>query len=213
MAMHFIEPRLNYDSNVFLITGDENILVDSGTGFDAGYHIASIMKIVGDEGIQKLILTHCHIDHIGGVPAVVKEFGCPCYCGPADALPMRSGDQGPIVSRMYGTEFPPTEVLDLADGEVMDIGAHRLRIIHSPGHTAGGICIYDEVTKGLISGDTIFAPGIGRTDLPGGSFDMIAESIARISKLDITGLYPGHGDISTEHGAEFVRAALRTVGI
>ncbi len=213
MAVHFIEPRLNYDSNVFLITGDENILVDSGIGFDVGYHIASIREIVGGRGIQRLILTHCHIDHVGGIPAIVREFGCPCYCGPADALAMRTGDQEAIVSRLYNTEFPATEVLDLADGELIDIGAHRLRILHTPGHTAGGICIYDEVTKGLISGDTVFAPGIGRTDLPGGSFNAIRSSIARISKLDITGLYPGHGDISMLHGADYVRAALRTVGI
>jgi glyoxylase-like metal-dependent hydrolase (beta-lactamase superfamily II) len=213
MVMHFIEPRLNYDSNVFLITGDENILVDAGTGFDAGYHIASIREIVGDGGIQKLILTHCHIDHVGGIPAMVREFGCTCYCGPEDALSMRTGDQEAIVSALYNTSFPATEVLDLADGEIIDIGAHRLRILHTPGHTAGGICIYDEVTKGLISGDTVFAPGIGRTDLPGGSFDKIAKSIARISKLDITGLYPGHGDISRQYGADFVRGALRTVGI
>lgn len=213
MAMHYIEPRLNYDSNVFVITGDENILVDAGTGFDIGYHMASIREIVGGEGIQRAILTHCHIDHVGGIPAIVKEFGCPCYCGPADALAMRTGDQDAIVSRLYGTEFPATEVHDLADGEAIDIGAHRLRILHTPGHTAGGICIYDEVTGNLISGDTVFAPGIGRTDLPGGSFDRIRSSIARISKLNIRGLYPGHGDISRDNGADYMRMALRTVGI
>jgi len=213
MAMHYIEPRLNYDSNVYVITGDENILVDAGTGFDVGYHIASIREIVGDGGIQRAILTHCHIDHVGGIPAIVREFGCPCYCGPADALAMRTGDQEAIVSHLYNTEFPATEVHDLADGEMIDIGAHRLRILHTPGHTAGGICIYDEVTKNLISGDTVFAPGIGRYDLPGASYYQLRDSVARISKLDITGLYPGHGDISRQYGADFVRGALRTVGI
>ena len=200
------------DSNLYLITGDFNILIDAGTGSDSEYAISCIREILGDSDLDRIILTHCHFDHAGGVPAIVREFGCRCYVGEADAGPLSEGDQIMTVSNLFGAVLPPIEVIPLSDGDIIDNGSHRLRVIDTPGHTPGSICLYDEATSGLFSGDTVFTPGIGRTDLPGGSFGRIAESVRLISKLNIIGIYPGHGDAS-EHGNDHISVALRMVNI
>lgn len=82
----------------------------------------------------------------------------------------------------------------LTDGAKIDLGDSTLRVIHTPGHTPGSICLYEAQSKSLFSGDTVFPYGsVGRTDLPGGSSRDLIRSISRLVKLDVSVLYPGHG--------------------
>jgi glyoxylase-like metal-dependent hydrolase (beta-lactamase superfamily II) len=96
--------------------------------------------------------------------------------------------------------------------DVIDIGEHRLRVINTPGHTCGGICLYDEVTGSLFSGDTVFGSGIGRTDLPSGSAKELAMSLKKLSGIDVKTLYPGHMDIVSD-GNRAIRNGLRMMGV
>lgn len=106
----------------------------------------------------------------------------------------------------------PVPVTDLVSGQILDNGEHRLRVVPTPGHTAGGVCLYDEMSHDLISGDTLFAGGVGRTDLPSGSFIQLRDSLHGISNIDIRGLYPGHGNCSEQYGSDYVKRGLRLVG-
>ena len=99
----------------------------------------------------------------------------------------------------------------VADGFVFDTGECELTVIETPGHTPGSICLFDKESKILISGDTVFANGYGRTDFPGGSLPEMINSLLRIDGFGISSLYPGHGPY-TKGGAMSVKRALIMVG-
>jgi len=112
----------------------------------------------------------------------------------------------------FGGKISPTDVKDLNDGDIIDIGAHKLRIIWTPGHTIGSISIYDEVTGSLFTGDVVFVGGVGRYDLPTASADQLKDSLRRLSKMDIKGFYPGHGPSVQKGGKEHILKGLSMIG-
>ena len=208
MSIHHVSSGVPYDSNIYLLRGDRNVLIDTGTGLDHSGVSAHIRNLLGGEDLPIVLLTHCHTDHTGGLGYVLEEFGSTAYAMSPDSDSIRNSVGKYTLAPMFGISQDPQPVTDVSDGDVFDIGDHRLRIIASPGHTAGGMCVYDEVTRALFSGDTIFLNGVGRTDYPGGSFEMLRDSVARISNIDITGVYPGHGDCSEDCGSACVKSAL-----
>jgi hydroxyacylglutathione hydrolase len=144
----------------------------------------------------QIILTHGHLDHIGGVADVKRATG---------AAVAVHGDDAPMLtdavrngSAYFGMPVvaPPPDKL-LRDGDVVTVGNLKLAVLHTPGHTPGGICLY---TPGhLIAGDTLFAGSIGRTDLAGGDYRTLIDSI-RTKLLGLpadTVVYPGHGESTT----------------
>ena len=200
------------DSNVYLVTGDRNVLVDTGLARDPSRLISRIRSALNGSDLDMLVLTHCHADHVGGLDAVAREFGCKAYAHPEDAARLREGDSEYILDRMFGFRLGKCDVGDLPDGHVIDTGDHRLRVVHTPGHTRGSICLYDEATCALISGDTLFAGGVGRTDFPGGSRSDMERSLNSLRRFDIKGLYPGHG-IHVEHdGNDYLAEGLSMFG-
>ena len=212
MSIHSVPTAIPYDSNVYLLKGERNVLIDTATGIDSGRMISNIRALLGGRGLDMVILTHCHGDHIGGLRDVMREFGSEAFAYDPDSGWIRDGDKPHILAGVMDLDVVPVPVTDLSSGQIIDIGNHRLRVIPTPGHTAGGICLYDEVGHDLISGDTLFAGGVGRTDLPSGSFVDLRRSLKAISNIDIRGLYPGHGNCSEQYGSDYVKRGLRLVG-
>lgn len=212
MPVTRIESSIPYDSNIFLLKGDRNVLIDTGTGLDSDNTVSRIRDSVSGLSLDMVILTHCHVDHIGGLGKIIEEFSCDAYAFPPDSDFIRSADSMYTLDHHFGIDLDPQPIKDLSNGQVIDHGEYRLRVIHTPGHTPGGICLFDEISNDLFSGDTLFAGGVGRTDFPGGSTQQLIESLRLISNIDIRGLYPGHGDCSTQHGPDYVKRGLRVVG-
>lgn len=183
------------ENNTFLITephSGETAVVD------VGFEPEAVVRRVRERGLKvKLLLnTHAHYDHVAGMRAVQQAVGGVHYLHPADRplLDVLS-QQG----AMFG--FPPAsapdETRDLADGDELALGEERLRVIHTPGHSPGGVCFH--CSDDLWAGDTLFAGSVGRTDLPGGSFGALARSIrTRLFPLgDRIRVHTGHGEPTT----------------
>ena len=206
MTVHRIVSEDASDSNIYLIVGTRTVLVDTGTGSCSDVVIDGIKNVLGNRKLDNIVLTHCHFDHIGGLRALVKEFDAEPMAGMGDAPYIANGDPAYTLSRMFGGDLGHMDMRELVEGDIMDLGEHRLRVIDTPGHTMGGICLYDEITKGLFSGDTVFAQGVGRTDFVSGSSYDMRSSLKKLNQLDIGTLYPGHmecakdGNRSVEYG-------------
>ncbi|MFC7450242.1 MBL fold metallo-hydrolase [Rhodococcus daqingensis] len=160
-----------------------------------------------------VLLTHGHLDHTWSVEPVCEKFGIPAYIHPEDRYmlsdPLRG--TGPALSAMLGdAEFrEPDEVIELADGDVLDLAGMSLTVDHTPGHTQGSVVlrtVADTDTGPVpiaLTGDTLFSGSIGRSDLPGGDHEQLLRSIAAklLVLADDTAVLPGHGG-STSIGQE-----------
>jgi hydroxyacylglutathione hydrolase len=189
-----------FEENCYIVgsrrTG-EAICVDPGDEIDEIRALAREMKVT----IAKIACSHAHLDHIMAVRALKEETGATFMLHRQDLELARQLPESAM--RMLGRQERPAPDPDyfLADGDDVEIPGLSLRVIHTPGHTPGSICLYGGGM--LFSGDTLFHGSIGRTDLPGGSFPQIMESIVtRLLKLpDETIVRPGHMD-ETTIGAE-----------
>lgn len=175
-----------------------------GVIVDPGCNTADEKKVLYDfisrEGIHpvKILLTHGHFDHVLGLTECAKKYGIPVYMHPADKAILKTDD---FFTRTYGFSMPVIDVdtIDIADGDIIRFGNTEFEVICTPGHTPGGVCFHDRKDKLLLSGDTLFAGSIGRTDHPGGDYDQLMESIfTRLMCLDgDTDVVPGHGPQTT----------------
>jgi hydroxyacylglutathione hydrolase len=162
----------------------------------------AILAVVGERSVAAIVLTHKHFDHIGGVRDLVAATGAPLLAHALDAGDL--GDPETTGGAMFGfhqTAPPPDRVL--ADGDVIEAGELRITVLHTPGHTPGGICLLAESPSDpvphLFSGDTLFAGSVGRTDFEGGSSRDLAQSLAaKLAPLGTeTLVHPGHGPDTT----------------
>lgn len=171
-----------------------------GVVVDPGGDIELIVRVVEQHElkIHTIINTHGHFDHVGANRQALAAFGARLLIHQADA-PMLS--RSAEIARKYGLqgENSPDADAYLVDGMDIVFGTCRMKVLHTPGHTQGGCCLYFEEERKVITGDTLFADSIGRTDLPGGSHEQLLESIR--SKLfilpDDVIAYPGHGPQTT----------------
>ena len=172
----------------------EGIIVDPGGDAEL------IVRLVQRHGlkIHTIINTHGHFDHVGGNHQLVKAFGARLLIHQADASMLSRSAE---VARRYGLEGENSPEADAFLIDNMDIcfGSCHLKVLHTPGHTQGGCCLYFEEARKVITGDTLFADSIGRTDLPGGSHEQLLESIrTKLFTLpDDIDAYPGHGPQTT----------------
>ena len=141
--------------------------------------------------VTHIINTHCHADHVAG-NAAVKAATRANICIHKDDADRLGAVTNSAMARMFGGRGSPKADVRLEDGDVIAIGSTGLQVIHTPGHTPGGICLYHD--GHLITGDTLFVNGVGRTDLPGGSAALLIASIRdKIFTLPAdTIIWPGH---------------------
>jgi hydroxyacylglutathione hydrolase len=173
-------------SNAFLVAGERSVLVDVGSGFD----IASDVREHVD-GLDAVVLTHTHHDHVGNLADVTESFGI-------DVWGYDTGQDG--VDH------------ELEDGDRVTLGDHDYEVIHTPGHKNDHVCLYAQAPGVLFAGDLVFSNGgFGRTDLAEGNRQVLVESIERL--LDRVGtvdrLYCGHGPSVTSDPRHDIELALQ----
>jgi hydroxyacylglutathione hydrolase len=202
-----------FDGNIYLLIDKGNVtLIDTGTGLSVQSVYGYIESLgLKKEDIKKVILTHVHIDHSGGLPKIVKDVSPKVCVYESEAQYIESGKGSVILSTMMGLSYPPTKVdVRIRNGDVLKIGEHRLKTINTPGHTAGSICLFEEEKGILFSGDTVFADGsFGRVDFPTGDAEALIESIGMLATLDVKHLFPGHMRVVLNEGREHIKLAAK----
>ena len=163
---------------------------------DPGDDIEQVLKLVRKHGltIKQIVITHAHIDHVGGAMKMKKATGAPILLNQNDYALLKMLD---VQAAWIGVPSPGTVEIDqsLGHGQKLVTGSLTSEVLHTPGHTEGSVCLYFAPEKKLIAGDTLFAGSIGRTDLPGGSYEKILHSLHEqlLALPDETAVVPGHG--------------------
>jgi glyoxylase-like metal-dependent hydrolase (beta-lactamase superfamily II) len=172
---------------------------------DPGDEALGLLAYVGDKQltVRYVLLTHAHVDHVTGVPAVKRALGVPVYLHQRDLfLYEGAAEQGAMFGVDVETPLPPIDRFYEA-GEVIRFGEYAVHPVHTPGHCPGGVCLAigreAEAPQDLFVGDTLFAGSIGRADLPGGDYDTLLASIRGVLFRfgDAARVYPGHGPSTT----------------
>lgn len=180
---------------------------------DPGDDVSDIVAILERHqlAVKMIVITHAHIDHIGGAEKLRAATGAPVYMHEADKMLSEQLDEQ---AKWLGVEAPKDPGIDrpAREGDILRVGSVEAHVLHTPGHTPGSISLYLPVASRLIAGDTLFQGSIGRTDLPGGDMAQIGRSIrGKLYTLpEETIVFPGHGE-TTSIGEEkrhnpFVRA-------
>ena len=175
-------------------TSHEAMVIDPGDDID------DVLALVRKHNLQvkQIVVTHAHIDHVGGAMKLRAATGAPILLNQNDYDLLKIMD---VQAAWIGVADPGKVEIDhsVSTGEKVSAGAHTAEILHTPGHTEGSICLYFAAEKKLIAGDTLFAGSIGRTDLPGGSMKKIIHSLHNtvLALPDDTVVVPGHGPLTT----------------
>ncbi|NNK81039.1 MAG: MBL fold metallo-hydrolase [Flavobacteriales bacterium] len=185
-----------FSENTILLIGEKKscFIIDPGM-MDMSEN-SDLFKLISDEGIipKRLLLTHCHIDHVLGIKAVHEEYGLSPECHKEGVLLLEATPQ---IAQMYGIPyFPGPEPAKFLDtGVTIDLDGEQLEIRYVPGHAPGHIVFIHHASKMVVAGDTLFRGSIGRTDLPGGDHDLFIRKLKEelLSLPDDYTVWPGHG--------------------
>jgi len=167
---------------------------------DPGDDIEDIIAIIDEHKfkVKQIVITHAHIDHVGGAMKLRAKTGAPILLNQNDYALLKMLD---VQASWLGMQSPGKVEIeaDLKHDQQLEVGTLSGKVLHTPGHTEGSVCLYFAPEKLLIAGDTLFSRSIGRTDLPGGSFEKIMRSLhERVLALpDETLVIPGHGPKTT----------------
>ncbi len=180
------------------IIGDET--TRDAMVIDPGDDISDVLGIIQKHSLKvsQIVITHAHIDHVGGAMKLRQATDAPILLNQNDYALLKMLD---VQAAWLGMRSPGEVEIDCSVGDADKVAAGPLvaQVIHTPGHTEGSICLYFLAEQKLIAGDTLFAGSIGRTDLPGGSFDKIMRSLREkvLALPDETVVVPGHGPLTT----------------
>lgn len=174
----------NYETNCYILWGADS---QECIVIDPGYEPETVLDAVNALGktVRAILLTHGHFDHVGAVREIFAQTDCDIYICPADCAMPENMTAGPLC---YTCSYQ--------EGDVLELASLRIKVLHTPGHTPGSVCLLCE--ESLFAGDTLFCGSCGRTDLPGGSWQQLQASLARLKALsgDLA-VYPGHGGATT----------------
>ena len=180
------------------ILGDES--TQEGMVIDPGDDIEDVLALISKHNlkVRQIVITHAHIDHVGGAMKLRAATGAPILLNQNDYALLKMLD---VQAAWIGMPTPGAVEIDQNVGEADQVKAGSLhaQVIETPGHTEGSICLYFPLENKLIAGDTLFAGSIGRTDLPGGSYEKIIRSLHQkvLALPDETVVVPGHGPLTT----------------
>jgi len=182
-------------SNIFLINGEKKLLVDAG------------MEPSGINDVDILVLTHSHFDHSAMAKDIQEKTGCEIWMSEEEANFFENNRAEASVAKHFDFNVDLDFKINrkIKDGEIIDLGGVTLQAIVTPGHTPGGLCLYEPESKTLFSGDTVFSQGYGRYDLPGGNLESLRNSITRLKELDVNELYSGHGPALKQGVNDYIR--------
>lgn len=217
------------DSNLYVIgTPGKLMLIDSGNGVSTDQILKLIKENYHTDEIQAILQTHYHIDHILGLYKFKKKFpSLKVYAHELEANIIEVGDKrfinpmadmftGPIqsimepIAKMFGINPEPIHVdFKLKDGDIINWGSLELQVIHTPGHTPGGICLHEKNKKILFTGDTVFSHGsFGRIDFIGGNGNQMKNSLKKLSELEnVEIILPGHMNPVLKNGKKHLELA------
>ncbi len=188
-----------YQTNCYILrnsAADTDCLI-----IDTGFEAETLIDFLHQHKLNPLavVLTHGHIDHITGLPELCKNYpDIKVYIHKLDAEMLT--DQQHNLSALTGAAFSTTPAdFVIEEGNSIEAAGIKLTVLHTPGHTPGGICLYSEDEHTVFCGDTLFADSVGRTDFPGGSMTQLITSIKQklLTLPDQTVCYPGHGPVTT----------------
>jgi glyoxylase-like metal-dependent hydrolase (beta-lactamase superfamily II) len=180
------------------IVGDESSR--EAMVIDPGDEIESILAILKKHTLttKQIVVTHAHIDHVGGAMKLKAATGAPILLNENDMALLQMLE---MQAAWVGMKAPRAVAIDesVKDGDVVKVSGLEGTVLHTPGHTEGSVCLLFTPQKTLIAGDTLFAGSIGRTDLPGGSYDKIIRSLHQkiLVLSDEIIVVPGHGSLTT----------------
>ncbi|MEE1298689.1 MAG: MBL fold metallo-hydrolase [Muribaculaceae bacterium] len=191
-----------FGENTFILwtgEGGEAAVIDPG--MSNSRECEALKRFLEDNRLtlKMVLLTHEHVDHIMGTGFLTEEYGCPVYGHAGDIV---MGQKSDVQLRAFNLqcEMKPFAVTDeVTDGSVIELGDEKIEVLHTPGHSMGGVVYYMPESGCAFVGDTIFQMSIGRTDLAGGDYDTLINSI-RMKLMVLpeeTVLYPGHGVATT----------------
>lgn len=189
-----------FQENTYILSDEtkECVIIDPGC-YDKQEQ-ETITKFIEDNGLKpvKLLNTHCHIDHVFGNRFIFNKYGFKPEIHEKDLIVLNSLLQ---VGALYNlkVEESPAPAVFLDEKDIISFGNSKLSILFTPGHSPGSICFMDKEGKSIIAGDVLFQGSIGRTDLPGGDYDTLINSIkTKLFPLaDDFKVYPGHGPATT----------------
>lgn len=218
------------DCNVYIV-GDPSealMLIDSGNGLNIGRILQQMDKIgLATNKIQKVFLTHCHLDHLRGLYRLSTLLNSPIQVmiheaeasfleeGKQDVVVPLGGLFGPVIGNLtkFFAGIKPVKVdCKLKNGDRINIGNLKFKVIHTPGHSAGSCSLFEENLKVLFSGDLVYRDGyFGRFDLKTGSLSDLLKSLKTLSELKVDLLCPGHSPPAIENGSWHIKLAYDIV--
>ena len=190
---HLAIMKDGFTTNTYIVTDEES---GETAVVDPSLPEESLMEKLNGKNVKYVLLTHGHFDHVSGVYGLQKEEGAEVVIHPSDREHLLDPKKSLAEGNFPEPHQPVTADILVKDGDVIMLGSSPIKVMHTPGHTEGSVCLLAE--DHMFSGDTLFAGTCGRTDLPTGSWNKILASLKMLTKLpgDYT-VYPGHGPKTT----------------